>query len=207
MTTSWARCWQRTAHRSTIGAVVLGVAVIITTGCGSSSTASKPGAGDTSTTASTGGAPSNGGAPQTISLTGVQIQVPAGWRVSKDAQGVSADPPPNQGQKTPPGGMSIQSTPDPLGSTSAGAKTALDGAKNEGGKNIKRLPDAHVNGLTLYHVQYDVKGEMWDEYGTMSNGQFINIGWQFFEGGADGLTRPQADKLIQPVMATLKPTS
>lgn len=135
------------------------------------------------------------------------MQVPADWSVKNEAQGVAASPPPKKGQRTVPGALSFESGPEPLGTTEDDAKDALDGARSSGAKNVKRLPNVKINGMTLYHIQYEVKGSMWDGYGTVVNGNGIGVEWQLFKGGADGYTRAQADKLIQPVMATLKATS
>lgn len=105
-----------------------------------------------------------------------------------------------------PGTVDVQSAPEPLGTTQDDAKDALDGAKGEGGTNVKRLPDTKLGGTPFYHIQYEVKGSMRDEFGAVVNGNGIIVAWDFFKGGSDGVTRAQADKLIQPVMATLKLT-
>lgn len=171
---------------------------------GADATASASPSGSQGASDSSGGA---AGAPQTISETGVQLQVPAGWTVSNEGTGTAASMPHRAGATTTPGAVVVQSAREPLGATEEDAGIALEGARGEGGTAVKRLPNIRLGGTPFYHIQYEAKGSMWDEFGAVVKGNHLTVAWQIFKGGDDGLTRAQADKLIQPVMATLKLTS
>lgn len=132
---------------------------------------------------------------------GVQIQVPSDWHLSKQPNGTAGGAPPPSGSSLPPAVFSLQSTPDPLGTTDEAAKSSLRHA----GKTGKRLSDLKVNGVSLYHVQYKTPGFFRDDFGAIVNGVFYTISWNF--GTEGGITRAEADKYMNPVMATFKLTS
>lgn len=163
------------------------------TSTASSNAATSP---STSATGSTGQT-----ALQVAAATGVQIQVPSNWHLSKQANGTAGTAPPPPGKANPPAVFSVQSSPDPLGTTGSRAQTAL----RNSGKNGKRLSDLHINGVTLYHVQYTTPGFLRDDFGAIVDGVFYHVGWNF--GTEEGITRGQADKYMNPVMATFKLTS
>lgn len=73
------------------------------------------------------------------------------------------------------------------------------------GRTAKRLGDLHVNGVTLYHVQYKVGATFRDDFGAVVNGVYYTIGWNFTT--VEHITRAEADKYMDPVMATFKLTS
>lgn len=209
MTASWAKNrresgWLRAISTASMGlAIALGVAA-----CGSSSASrgSTESPDASSASSPSGVASTPAAAPQTISDTGVQIQVPGDWNVSKESNGTTADPPNKAGSNTTSGGLDLQSNPEPLGTIQDDVKTVINGAKGEGGTNVKRLPDLKVGGMTIYHVQYEGAGQWVDNYGTVVDGNGIHVLWEFFKSGSNGVTRAEADKLIAPVMATLKAT-
>lgn len=140
---------------------------------------------------------------KTVSTDGAQLQVPADWSVSQEANGPAADPPPRAGSSGTSGGLSLHSKDDPLGTTDDDAKSSL-GAAATGAKNKQRLPDLKVNGATVYHVRYDTAGAWYDVYGTNVDGRSYTALWQFSKSD---VSRAEVDKLINPVMATFKLTS
>lgn len=197
----------RTRLRAVVFTVLLAVAV---GGCdeGSDGGASHPtprahSVSESATTMSDSATNTPSRKRQTVSDTGVQLQVPAGWRVSQEANGPAADPPPQVGSSGTSGGLSLHSKDDPLGTTNDDAKSSL-GAAASGAKNKKRLPDLKVNGATLYHVRYDTAGAWYDVYGTNVDGRSYTALWQFSKSD---VSRAEVDKLINPVMATFKLTS
>lgn len=212
MMRSWENIQSRsTGRRRVLGAFALGTAVVAAlAGCGDAAGSAHGGTKPTESVAASASAASSGGAakpagsPQTLSETGVELQVPADWSVHKETTGTASSAPPQSGFTTTPGGLAFGSEPDPLGTTDSAAKSALGGV-GSGAKDAKRLPDLHVNGATLFHVQYEANKQWWDEYGTIVDGTSYSVSWQFFESQIK--TRADADKLIQPVMATFKLTS
>lgn len=196
--------------------VALGALVLIgVTGCGGSSTS---GVGASPTTSTSGGATSasstpadrgggSGGTLKTMSEPGVQLEVPASWSVSKEALGTAASAPASAGSDphATPGVVDLQAKADPLGSQDQMLKSLLAGDAARG-TNVKHLPDLHVNGATLYHVQYEVpdKHDLEDAFGTSVNGTDYRVGWSF---STLFITRAKADELINQVMPTFKLTS
>lgn len=199
--TGSTRCCYTAAVAMTASVLVAGLAA-----CGSGgSTKAGPSASASSgsaTAPSSSAAGSTGATSlKTVSTEGVQIQVPSDWSVSQESNGPAGNAPPPSGSSIPPAVFSLQSVPDPLGSTQSHMKSDLDGA----GKSGKRLGDLHVNGLSLYHVQYSTAKTFRDEFGTEVDGVFYSISWNFTT--VEGITRAKANAYMNPVMATFKLTS
>lgn len=206
------RTWKLTAHRlpgwrtTTAAAVLAAVFAAGVAGCGTggsgksspSSTTKRSSAGSASSSAPRSTAATS---LNTAATDGVQIQVPSDWHLSKQPNGTAGSAPPPSGSSISPAVFSLQSSPDPLGTTTSRAESVLRHA----GKTAKRLSDLHVNGLALYHVQYKAGATFRDDFGAIVNGVFYTIGWNFTT--VEHITRSEADEYMNPVMATFKLTS
>lgn len=192
--------WRSTAAVVT-AATVLAVGLA---GCGSnSSTKTNPHSASSpasSPSSSAAGGP-DASTLKTVTTDGAQIQVPTTWHVSQESNGPAGGAQPPPGSSIPPAVFALQASPDPLGTTASHAQTALRHA----GKSGKRLSDLHVNGVTLYHVQYTTPGFFRDDFGAVVNGVAIHITWNFTT--VEHITRAKANAYMNPVMATFKLTS
>lgn len=138
-----------------------------------------------------------------VSQEHAQLQLPAGWVVHQEANGVSFDAPRDDKGYLPAGG-DLHSKPDPFAATEDSAKSALKHWKGAGYTNVKRLPDVKIHGTTLYHIQFEEKTSWWDDYGAAIGGNDVSVLW---ESDKAGYSRAQAAKTITSVMATFTPTS
>lgn len=138
-------------------------------------------------------------------IDGIELQAPKTWTVDRHERSMTVSAAPGAygaGEKTSPGGASVATTSTVTKSTDAAGDKALEVLRAKGRyTDVRRLPDAHINGTRLYHVQGQSNLLWHDEYGAVRGGQAIIIDWDFNNVVID---RSDVEKLVGTVMPTVR---